>query len=406
MALYGYKAIDREGKTVEGLREAADLQVVVSALQREGWVPIRVEPVGANPLARLRFRRSGQNQPGAKDIALFTREMATLLSAGVPLDRSLALLAHMAGGESRIGALANKILEKVKGGAQLSQALEAQEGVFSRFYLNLIRAGEAGGALETTLERLSEYLERSKELRDTVLTALIYPALLVVMAMASLFILLAFVVPQFQEMFDSAGKALPLPTRVVISIAETVRDYGWLGLPVVAGVVGYFQWVAENAGRRYAWDRRLLALPRVGELARLIEVAKLARTLATLLGNGVALLPALVIVRETLSNRVMVEAIGRAEESLREGGGMSQALLETGVFPEMALHMVKLGEESGRLGEMLDRVATTYDKEVRVTVQRLLALLEPVLIVGLGLMIAGIIVSILMAILSVNDLAF
>lgn len=406
MALYGYKAIDREGKTVEGLREAADLQVVVSALQREGWVPIRVEPVGANPLARLRFRRAGQNQPGAKDIGLFTREMATLLGAGVPLDRSLALLAHMAGGESRIGALANKILEKVKGGAQLSQALEAQEGVFSRFYLNLIRAGEAGGALETTLERLSEYMERSKELRDTVLTALIYPALLVVMAMASLFILLAFVVPQFQEMFDSAGKALPLPTRVVISIAETVRDYGWLGLPLVAGIVGYFRWVVEDAGRRYAWDRRLLALPRVGELIRLVEVAKLARTLATLLGNGVALLPALVIVRETLSNRVMVEAIGRAEESLREGGGMSQALLETGVFPEMALHMVKLGEESGRLGEMLERVATTYDKEVRVTVQRLLALLEPILIVGLGLMIAGIIVSILMAILSVNDLAF
>lgn len=406
MALYGYKAIDRDGKTVEGMREAADTQTVVSALQRDGCVPIRVALVGANPLARLRLARGQKDRPGAKEIALFTREMATLLSAGVPLDRSLAILANMAEAESRIGSLTGKVLEKVKSGAQLSQALDAQEGVFSRFYLNLIRAGEAGGALEYTLERLSEYLERSKELRDTVLTALIYPALLVIMAMASLFILLAFVVPQFQEMFESAGKALPLPTRVVIVVAEGVRDYGWVGLLFMASAVAYFRWQMADVGRRYAWDRRLLALPRIGELVRLIEVAKLSRTLATLLSNGVALLPALVIVRETLSNRVMVEAIGKAEESLREGGSMSAALMDTGVFPEMALHMVKLGEESGRLGEMLDRVAGTYDKEVRVTVQRLLALLEPVLIVGLGIMIAGIIVSILLAILSVNDLAF
>lgn len=406
MALYGYKAIDGDGKTVEGTREAADPQAVVAALQREGCMPIRVAPVGNNPVTRIRLGRGRRERPSSKEITLFTREMATLLCAGVPLDRSLAILTNMAGDGSRIGALSSKVLEKVKGGSQFSQALEAQEGVFSRFYLNLIRAGEAGGALEHTLERLSEYLERSKELRDTVLTALIYPALLIIMALASLFILLAFVVPQFQEMFESAGKALPLPTRMVITVAEAVRDYGWLGLMLVAVVVGYFQWQMSDPGRRYVWDRRILAVPRVGELVRLVEVAKMSRTLATLLSNGVALLSSLMIVRETLSNRVMVEAISKAEESLREGGGMTAALMDTGVFPEMALHMVKLGEESGRLAEMLDRVATTYDKEVRVTVQRLLALLEPVLIVGLGIMIAGIIVSILMAILSVNDLAF
>lgn len=406
MALYAYKAVDQEGQIVEGMREATDSDSVVAFLQQTGWMPIRVAPVGANLLTWLRLGRTQKDKPDAKAIALFTRELATLLSAGIPIDRSLAILSNMAGKDSLLGALSGKVLEKVKSGAQLSQALEAQEGVFSRFYLNLIRAGEAGGALENTLERLSEYLERSKELRDTVVTALIYPLLLVIMALASLFVLLAFVVPQFQEMFESAGKTLPLPTRVVIAIAEGVRDYGWLGALLVIAAVGYFRWQMADPARRYAWDRRLLNLPRVGELIRLIEVANLSRTLATLLSNGVALLSALVIVRETLSNRVMVEAIGKAEESLREGGGMSSALIDTGVFPEMALHMVKLGEESGRLGEMLDRVASTYDKEVRVTVQRLLALLEPVLIVGLGIMIAGIIVSILLAILSVNDLAF
>jgi general secretion pathway protein F len=299
-----------------------------------------------------------------------------------------------------------KVLEAVKGGAQLSDALERQTGVFSRFYLNLIRAGEAGGALEQVLERLSAYLESSRELREIVTTAMIYPAILVTMAGASLLLLLTFVVPQFTEMFESAGKELPLPTQIVVGVAQGLKDYWW-ALPLLfIGVSSYFRYQFADRDRRYVWDRRLLGLPLFGDLIKKITVANFSRTLATLLGNGVTLLTALTIVKDTVNNLVVAEKIGLAVENLKEGGGLSAPLIESGLFPTLAIQMIKLGEESGHLDQMLDRVATTYDKEVKTAIQRLLALLEPVLIVGLGIMIAGIIISILMAILSVNDLAF
>jgi len=253
---------------------------------------------------------------------------------------------------------------------------------------------------------LSDYLERSKELRETVSTALIYPAILVTMAGLSLLLLLTFVVPQFTEMFESAGKELPLPTQIVVGIAQGLRDYWWT-LPLLAiAITSYVRYQMADPARRYTWDRRFLRLPLVGDLIKKIEVANFSRTLATLLGNGVSLLGALNIVKETLGNRVVAEKIDLAAESLKQGGGLSGPLVDSGLFPTLAVQMVKLGEESGHLDEMLERVAVTYDKEIKIAIQRLLALLEPVLIVGLGIMIAGIIISILMAILSVNDLAF
>jgi general secretion pathway protein F len=405
MPLYFYKAVSREGEALEDRREAADENALVMALQAEGLLPIRVVPASSQPFAWLRLGR-GKSGLAQKDIALFTHELLTLLQAGLPLDRALTVLLELTETQPALNGLIGRVLEAVKGGAQLSDALEAQEGVFSRFYLNLIRAGEAGGALEQVLQRLASYLESSKELRETVSTALIYPAILVTMAALSLLLLLTFVVPQFTEMFESAGKELPLPTQIVVGVAEGLRDYWWAVPLVVMALIAYFRYQMADPARRYVWDRRFLKLPLVGELIRKIEVANFSRTLSTLLGNGVALLGALAIVRETLGNRVIAEKMDLALESLKQGGGLSVPLVESGLFPTLAIQMIKLGEESGHLDEMLERVAVTYDKEVKIAVQRLLALLEPVLIVGLGIMIAGIIISILMAILSVNDLAF
>lgn len=404
MPLYFYKAVNREGESVEDRREAADEGALVAALQTEGLLPIRISPASSRPFAWLRMgRRSGISR---KDIALFTHELLTLLQAGLPLDRALTVLVELTEKQPALNGMIARVLEGVKGGKQLSDALGAQSGVFSRFYLNLIRAGEAGGALEQVLERLAEYLERSRELRETVSTALIYPAILVTMSVMSLLLLLTFVVPQFTEMFESAGKELPVPTQIVVGVAEGLRDYWW-ALPLVfVGIVSYFRYQMADPDRRYAWDRRFLAIPLVGDLIRKIEVANFSRTLATLMGNGVSLLTALTIVKETLSNRVVVEKISHAAESLKQGGGLSAPLVESGLFPTLAVQMVKLGEESGHLTEMLEKVAITYDKEVKTAVQRMLALLEPILIVGLGIVIGGIIISILMAILSVNDLAF
>jgi len=405
MPLYFYKAVNREGETLEAEREAADEAALLLALQGEGLLPIKIAPASSKPFAWLRFgvKKSGVSR---KDIALFTHELLTLLQAGLPLDRALVVLLELTETQPNLNAMIAKVLEAVKGGAQLSDALERQTGVFSRFYLNLIRAGEAGGALEQVLERLSDYLDRSRELRETVTTAMIYPAILVTMAAASLLLLLTFVVPQFTEMFESAGKELPLPTQIVVGVASALRDYWW-ALPLLfMGVASYFRYQMADRDRRYVWDRRLLALPLVGDLIKKITVANFSRTLATLLGNGVTLLTALTIVKDTLNNLVVAEKIDLAVDSLKQGGGLSAPLIESGLFPTLAIQMIKLGEESGHLDQMLDRVASTYDKEVKTAIQRMLALLEPVLIVGLGIMIAGIIISILMAILSVNDLAF
>ena len=405
MPLYFYKAVNREGETQEAEREASDEAALLSILQSEGLLPIKIAPASSKPFAWLRFgaRKSGVSR---KDIALFTHELLTLLQAGLPLDRALTVLLELTETQPSLNAMIGKVLEAVKGGAQLSDALERQTGVFSRFYLNLIRAGEAGGALEQVLERLADYLERSRELRETVTTAMIYPAILVTMAAASLLLLLTFVVPQFTEMFESAGKELPLPTQVVVGVAQALKDYWW-ALPLLfVGAGSFFRYQMADRDRRYAWDRRLLGLPMLGDLLKKITVANFSRTLATLLGNGVPLLTALTIVKDTVNNLVVAEKIGLAVESLKQGGGLSGPLIESGLFPTLAIQMVKLGEESGHLDQMLDRVATTYDKEVKTAITRMLALLEPVLIVGLGIMIAGIIISILMAILSVNDLAF
>ncbi len=288
----------------------------------------------------------------------------------------------------------------------MADALEKQSGIFSKFYLNMIRAGEAGGSLGEVLTRLSEYLERSRELKETVSTALIYPAILLIMSLASLFVMLTFVVPQFSEMFESAGKALPVSTQIVVGLAEWLQSYWWVLVLGVVLITGYMNLQMADPVKKKVWDGRFLKLPLAGTIILNKETANISRTLGTLLGNGVSILSALVIVRETVDNLVLAAAIQDTEEQLKQGKNMSDALLEKGIFPKMAMQMIKMGEETGRLEEMLLRVATIYDKQLRVAIARMLALLEPALIISLGLMIAGIIVSILLAILSVNDLAF
>jgi general secretion pathway protein F len=306
----------------------------------------------------------------------------------------------------RLSKLIARVLEKVKGGSSLADALEIQSGIFTRFYLNMIRAGEAGGSLGEVLTRLADYLESSRELKDTVSTALIYPVILLIMSVASLFVMLIFVVPQFTEMFESAGKALPVSTRIVVGVAEWLQSYWWVLIIGAIGISGYMRLQLADPVRKKVWDGYFLKLPLLGNILLNKETANISRTLGTLLGNGVSIIAALVIVRETVDNLVLADAIHETAEQLKQGKHMSDALLEKGLFPKMAMQMIKMGEETGRLEEMLLRVATIYDKQLRVAIQRMLAFLEPALIITLGLMIAGIIVSILLAILSVNDLAF
>ncbi|XSG83867.1 MAG: type II secretion system F family protein [Methylohalobius sp. ZOD2] len=404
MPTFVVKAVNRDGETVETLRDAPDEAAMIRQLQEEGWLPIRV--TSAN--SRFSWLRPGlrKRRLKAKELASFTRELATLLGAGLPLDRSLKVLLTVFPEGSSLNGLTERVLEQVKGGAQLSAALEAEGGLFPKLYISMVRAGEAGGALESVLDRLANYLERSLALRASVMTALIYPAILVVMAIGSLLALLTFVVPQFEDMFASAGKELPVPTQIVMGLADGVRSYGWLALIVVLLLIRFVQSRLAHPEARYRFHRWLLRLPLLGELVVRLEVARFSQTLSTLLEAGVPLLASLGIVKDTLNNQVLSESVAQAATHLKEGGEVSVALEEAGHFPVMALQMIKLGEETGRLAQMLERMSEIYEEEVRITVHRLLTLLEPVLIVGLGIAIAAIIMSILVAVVSVNELAF
>jgi general secretion pathway protein F len=403
MASFVYKALNREGDVIEGIKEADDEGQVVKQLQKDGCIPISVQGAGLKSFYKFSL---GKKNTGLaqKDIMLFTKELATLLDAGLPLDRSLVVLMDLIPEESKIHQLIHQVLERVKGGATLADSLEAQSSAFSKFYLNMLRAGEAGGSVEVVLRRLADYLDKSKELKDTVSTAMIYPTILVVMALGSVFLLLTFVVPQFMEMFESAGKELPMSTQIVVAAAEWLQNYWWA--LVIAGVVttAIMRYELTESPRKIKWDRLFLKIPIVGDLIRNIATANFSRTLGTLLENGVPILTALGIVKSTLSNLVLVQAVTSAEDNLRQGKDMSGALIATGQFPKMATQMIKMGEETGRMEEMLERIAIAYDKQLENTIKKMLALMEPLVILFMGVMIGGIIISILSAILSVNDL--
>lgn len=405
MAVFRYKAATPTGEIVEGEQEAADQDEVVRRLQVAGQIPIRVQELQGSPagLSALGLRRGRRIRP--QHIQVFTEELATLLRAGLPLDRSLQILIDL-GADPELTRLTTRVLDRIRGGGSLSEALDAQAGVFSRFYVNMVRAGEMGGSLDGVLTRLSDYLRRSRELRESVVSALIYPAILVVVSLLSVLILLTFVVPHFTQLFEDADQALPLMTQIVVASGHWMTRYGWT-LPLVAIVLAlYLQRQFARPASRLRWDRRLLRLPLFGDLILKLETSRFCRTLGTLIGNGVPVLSGLSIVRETLGNRVLAEGLGVAVEGLKQGRGMSEPLLGENLFPRLGVQMIKVGEETGRLEEMLLQVAELYDREARTAIQRMLTLLEPLLIVGLGLVIALIIISILMAIVSVNELAF
>jgi general secretion pathway protein F len=254
------------------------------------------------------------------------------------------------------------------------------------------------------MARLTEFMERAKELKETVRSAMIYPTLLLVVAFASILLLLTYVVPQFETTFAQAGRALPLPTQIVIGAGRYAREYWWTLFGAVI-IIGYWwRWQMSRAKSKLKWDGRFLRIPVVGDMVAKIETARFARTLSTLLGNGVTLLGGLSIVRETMSNTVLAGALDGVIVKLREGRGLAQPLLETGVYPMLAVQMIKVGEETGRLEEMLGRVAEIYDRESQLAVKRMLTLLEPLLILFMAVVIASIILSILYGIFSVNEL--
>jgi general secretion pathway protein F len=282
--------------------------------------------------------------------------------------------------------------------------MAASGDAFPRMHISMVRAGEAGGTLDDILERLGNYMEKAQALRESVKSALVYPMILLFLAGATVTMLVTVVVPEFQPLFDEAGQDLPLATKIVVAVGNAAQRFWWAALLTVLVLVLVLRHDYAGSAGRARWHAFFLRLPLFGDLIAKIEIARFCRTLGALLGSGVPLLTALGIVRETLENVVLAEAVGRVAEQAREGEGLSGPLGSIGLFPPLAVQLVRVGEETGQLEAMLTKVAEIYDEEVRRTIERLLRLLVPLLTIGLGFLIAGIIASILVAILGINQL--
>jgi general secretion pathway protein F len=405
VTVFTYRARDRSGHAIDGVMEASDARAVVDRLQRDAYFPITVEPQEE----RRRFlgfvwpERSG-GRVARRDILAFTQQLATLIEAGMPLDRALAIQAELAS-SPRLRAIIADVLQRVRGGSSLADALAMHHPrPFSRLYVNMVRAGEKGGALEATLRRLVEFLEESGEFRDAMVSALIYPALLAGVGAAAVIFLLAFVVPRFAAIFSDVESTLPLPTLILLRVSETIQRHGWLLGILALGLVAAIRLGLATAGGRLRVDRLLLALPIVGEVIVKIEMTRFSRILGTLLRGGVALVSALAVVTELLGNRVLARAVAGLGDGVRRGAGLAQPMADAGIFPRLAVHMVRVGEETGRLEDTLLKIAATYEADSRKVLKRLIALTEPCVILVMGLVVGFIVVAMLLAILSITDL--
>jgi general secretion pathway protein F len=397
---FAYKAVRQDGESVEGELEAPDEAAVVRHLQGEGLIPIQARRAGG---LRDQLQRHRTRALTGKEIAMLTRELSTLLESGLTLDRSLQILIDLTV-EERIIRILESLQGRVRGGATFSAALEEQEGQFPRLYVNMVRAGEMSGALDAVLGRLADYLERNAELRETVTSALVYPAILLFVAGMSVILLLVFVVPQFTVLFEDMGTALPLATRIVIAVGDLFRDYWWAMLAVVAILALAMERWLQDPEVRTRLDHRLLDLPLFGDLIWKLETARFCHTLSTLLKNGLPLLSALNLSKEVVSNRKLSGLMGEVAEDLKHGRGLAEPVARREILPRMAMQMIRVGEESGSLDAMLAKVADIYDKETQASVKRMLTLLEPVLIIGMGILVAGIIIAIIVPILGANEL--
>jgi general secretion pathway protein F len=395
MPLYRYKALNSRGEMLDGQMEAANDAAVVVRLQEQGHLPVEARLAseaggGGSWRTLLKPRpRAGQR------LVEFTQQLSTLLGAGQPLDRALTILLELPEDQAARRTIAD-IREAVRGGSALSTALERQHGVFGKLYVNMVRAGEAGGSLHETLARLADYLERSRALKGRVVNAMIYPALLLLMVSLSLLFLLGFVVPQFASMYASLDAPLPWFSRIVLGAGMFVRDWWIVLLAVPALAMWWLDRKLRDAAFRERFDEWILKRRLAGPLIARLEVARLARTLGTLLRNGVPLLAALGIGRNVLGNRALAADVDAAAEQVRNGAGLASALAHGKRFPRLALQMIQVGEESGALDAMLLKTADTFEQETSLALDRMLAAIVPVV----TLLMAAIVGVVIMAVLT------
>ncbi len=405
MSTYKYTARTRDGKSQSGTVDADSRQAVLAKIRGMGLVPVSInEAAGARKGAgqTIKPRKRGA-KVRSEDMILFTRSLSTMVNAGLPLIQGIDILIEQTDSLTFKGTL-TAVGHDIEGGLTFSEALGKHPRAFNDLYCSMARAGEASGSLDIILVRLAEYLEATEQLRREIKSAMTYPVIAMVIVVLIATGLLVFIVPSFEEIFTSLGGELPGPTKVLIRASELIREYMVL---LVMGMVAFYfamRWYISRPFGRYQWDAVMLHLPVFGALFRKVAVSRFARTLATLTQSGVPVLAALEICERTTGNEVVSKVVHASQESIKAGATIAEPLSHGGIFPPMVIRMIEVGERTGALDTMLTKVADFYDQQVEATVRQLTSLIEPMLIVFLGVIVGGMVIALFLPIFKMSSL--
>lgn len=400
MSTYKYRLLTTSSGIVEGEKEAASKIDLINDLRKSGHIILHISQVDKNK--RFGFLL---NRVSKKAVLPFTQELATLLEGGIPIDKSLSILLSSQNNNT-IKSVIEDVLNGIKSGKSFAEALANHIKLFSSVYINMVRAGEEGGVLPQVLKRLGAYQEKLQKVRGEIISAMIYPLLLSVTGLISISALIVYVIPKFSQIFEGMGIALPFSTRVLIGMSHYSIRYGWMSIIIVAAVFFLYKRAMKDKKTSIKIDQKKLKMPIIGNLFWKVQISRFSRTLGTLLENGVSLLKSMDIVKDVLSNHYLADILGNVKGNVKEGSGLTVSLAKRGFLPEIAVHLLKVGEETGNLDKMLLKVADNFDADVEQRMKRLVTAVEPVLILLMGTIVGVIVISMLTAILSVNDLRF
>ncbi|WP_340676540.1 type II secretion system F family protein [Paraglaciecola sp.] len=405
MKRYHYRAVTEAGEIVQGELDANSAQAITDRLLGQRQVPMEIHEIPTGSAIKM----DGLSLPGfssrvsRRQIGLLTHELSTMLNAGLTLEYSLELLEELAETPA-LRDLFQRLLDRIRRGVGLAEAFVAEQGLFPPTYTHLVRAGEISGSLPAVMARLTEFLVKTQAMRDRVMSALIYPTILLIVVLLTMVLLLTVVLPRFESVFLESGADLPYITQIVLSVGNVLQSYWWLGALILLAIA----LAGKAAWRHPIWRRRIdngfLHAPFIGGLITKSATANLTRTLGTLIANGISLPVALSLSKDTLSNQSLRDALDEAARNLKEGSSISASLAKTGYFPKLALQLIRVGEETGKLEDMMVETANLFERETQVTLDRLLSLLVPVLTLGMGVFVALLIGSVLIGLLSVNDM--
>ena len=399
MATFFFRAVASDGKVRSGSLSGDNEKFVARELRKQGLTPVYV---GVQPKrSSIEFKLPSFGR-GRRDVLFFTQEISTLLNSGVPLDRALSITAEITE-RPNFRFIILDILRVLKSGKSMADSLATHPEYFSELYINMVRAGEASGAMAVVFERLAEFERSRDDLRNYIVASMIYPCLLALVGLSSVLILITFVVPRFATVFTGSNIKIPLPTQIMMDASDFIKAWWWLGVGLLlAAIIGWRAYTNTRDGRLW-WDRLRLKTPLLGDALLKAETARFARAMATLVANTVPLVQSIGIAAATLNNRMLAGALGGVAMGVKRGEGIAVPLRKAAVFPPLAAHLLTVGEETGKLDAMFARMADIYENDTRAAVRRFTAVFEPLVILVMGIVVGGLILSMLLAITSIND---